>query len=682
MCGIFGVVLTKDAPVSVRSLRRTVADLFRLSESRGKEAAGVAMVAGNAIHVYKEAVPASTMVRRRQYRDLFDRTLRNGSLVNTGLGQPVAIIGHSRLVTTGAQQNRLNNQPVINRGAVGIHNGIIVNDQDLWRRFPAMRRQGEVDSEVILGLIRHFLAEGKSLTAAVQETFRLIQGTASVAVLFDDMDCMVLATNNGSLYRCGDSQHKVLVFASERHILAELTRKRRVNKLLSARDITQVRPGEAYLINLQDLSQQKFSLQVESGPDVHHVGRNGSPRQVIDIPPTSEGDGHGRSDYGRRSVLAPSARPPIPFDPTATDVLRRCTRCILPETMPFIEFDDQGVCNYCWHYQKVKVRGPQTIEELVAPYRSRSGEPDCLVGLSGGRDSTYGLHYVKTVLKMNPLAYTYDWGMVTDLARRNISRICGKLGVEHILVSAHIAKKRRFIRQNVLAWLKKPDLGMVPLFMAGDKQYFYHARKLKRQTGVPLIFLCENMLERTDFKAGFSGVRPWNADAEHVYTLPILSKLTLVGHYARQYLSNPAYLNASVPDTIFAYACYYLIERDYLNLYGFVRWDEQRIVSTLVDEYDWELASDTKTTWRIGDGTAPFYNYIYYTVAGFSEHDTFRSNQVREGILTRDEALRLARELNQPRWESIKWYLDTIGLGDDFEAIVRRINAIPKLYHR
>ena len=101
---------------------------------------------------------------------------------------------------------------------------------------------------------------------------------------------------------------------------------------------------------------------------------------------------------------------------------------------------------------------------------------------------------------MNAVAYTYDWGMVTDLARRNISRICAQLGVEHILVSADIVRKRENIRKNVLAWLKRPNLGMVPLFMAGDKQYYYYLKKVREQLGVGLSVLGENMLERTDFK--------------------------------------------------------------------------------------------------------------------------------------------------------------------------------------
>ena len=87
---------------------------------------------------------------------------------------------------------------------------------------------------------------------------------------------------------------------------------------------------------------------------------------------------------------------------------------------------------------------------------------------------------------------------------------------------------------------------------------------------------------------------------------------------------------------------------------------------------------DTPTTWRIGDATAAFYNYVYYTVAGFTEHDTFRSNQIREGDITREEALELIREENKPRYPNIKWYLDVLGI--DFGQAIRTVNNIHKLY--
>jgi glucosamine--fructose-6-phosphate aminotransferase (isomerizing) len=74
----------------------------------------------------------------------------------------------------------------------------------------------------------------------------------------------------------------------------------------------------------------------------------------------------------------------------------------------------------------------------------------------------------------------------------------------------------------------------------------------------------------------------------------------------------------------------------------------QKQIDDTLAEYDWEKAPDTNTTWRIGDGTAAFYNYVYYTVTGFTEHDTFRSNQIREGDLNREEALALVEDENRP----------------------------------
>ena len=99
----------------------------------------------------------------------------------------------------------------------------------------------------------------------------------------------------------------------------------------------------------------------------------------------------------------------------------------------------------------------------------------------------------------------------------------------------------------------------------------------------------------------------------------------------------------------------------------------------LIDNYDWEVATDTKTTWRIGDGTAAFYNYIYYTVAGFTEHDTFRSNQIREGQLTRKKALELVCEENKPRYQNIAQYLEMLDL--DFKTVINTINDVPRLWH-
>ena len=137
-------------------------------------------------------------------------------------------------------------------------------------------------------------------------------------------------------------------------------------------------------------------------------------------------------------------------------------------------------------------------------------------------------------------------------------------------------------------------------------------------------------------------------------------------------IKNPAYLNASIIDNLHAEFYRSLKKRtNHYSIFDFWKWNEKE-VETILDEYDWEKSIDTKSTWRIGDGAAAFYNYIYFTLAGFSEHETFRSNQIREGEISREQALKLTKEENKPRYENLKWFLEIINL--DFENTIKRIN--------
>lgn len=640
-----------------------MASLFRLSESRGKESAGLAVRLADSLQVHKAAIPASDLVKSEEYR-----RITSGAI---GTGGVACLIGHSRLVTNGSEDDNRNNQPVHKNGIVGIHNGIIVNDAALWARHPELVRDFEVDTEILLALIRKGLA-GSDLVAATRAAFDQIEGAASVALLFEDLPVVLLATNTGSLYWAVAESGAAFVFASERYILERLVEQPEVAGWLGKAEVHQLRARHGLQVRLDLLKVDRFTLLPDS-PDIVAPATT-APVPILGVAceePKPVGIERAASARSRDRALRL-----LSGDPWENTPLRRCTRCILPETMPFIRFDDSGVCNFCLSHRPIELKGEGALRERVERMRKANGDADCIVTFSGGRDSCYGLHYIKTVLKMNPIAYSYDWGMITDLGRRNQARLCGKLGVEHVLVSADIRAKRAYISKNVKAWLRQPDLGMVPLFMAGDKQFFYYANELSRKTGISLVILCENLLERTDFKSGFCGIAPLDRRAAF-YRLPLTNSLKLAAYYARQFLSNPAYLNSSILDTVFAYFAYYQMQHDYLSLYQYIKWDEQEVMQTLRREYDWELATDTTSSWRIGDGTAAFYNFIYYTVAGFTEHDTFRSNQIREGMITRAEALELAREGNLPRVESMDWYCQTIGL--DLAEVIATVQKIPRL---
>jgi hypothetical protein len=266
--------------------------------------------------------------------------------------------------------------------------------------------------------------------------------------------------------------------------------------------------------------------------------------------------------------------------------------------------------------------------------------------------------------------------MVTDVGRRNISRMCAELGVENIVIAADIEWKRKNIRKNLQAWLKHPELGMLSILTAGDKHFFRHVDTVRKQTGISLNLWSVNPLEVTHFKAGFLGVPP-NFEEENVYQSGLSKQLRYHNLRLRAMTRSPGYFNSSILDTLSGeYFRSVSAKNDYFHLFDYWRWDENEIDRCL-DSYQWERATDTSTSWRIGDGTAAFYNYVYHRVAGFSEHDTFRSNQIREGDIGRDEALKLIRTENLPRFENINWYLEVLGM--PFESVINTVNAIPRL---
>lgn len=679
MCGIFGLFVSKNSNVTQSQVKSIVNQLFSLSESRGKEAAGISIKANNCLHVLKEPLPASSFIISDKYNDIFNRTFIEWTTNST---PTLSIICHSRLVTNGQSELNSNNQPVIKDGAVGVHNGIIVNDKQIWIDFPEIKKQFDVDTEAFLALFQVFRRRSRSLISAAQNTFNTIRGSASVAVLFNDSHFGFLGSNTGSLFFTVNMNKSMLLFASEKQILKELIKNEEITEFFDDSSIIQVRARYGYLVDLENLSLCEFSLN----PDICLANNiSETTEQPIDIINHSSVD----------KIQSPSSN--FLLDETKQAMLKtwegiysgkahlkRCSRCLLPETLPFISFDEEGICNHCRIFEKrgPQIKGERALEEFVSKFRLNNEEPDCLLGFSGGRDSSYGLYYIKKFLKLNPITFIYDWGMVTDLARRNQARVCGNLGIEQIVISADIKKKRENIRKNLEAWLKNPDLGMVPILMAGDKEFYHYFHKIREDNDIKLFIFCggyEGEESTGIFKLGFCGVNRDSGSAEFRMTgISIINKLKLISYYIWKFIMNPAYINRSIFDTLFAFYSSYVLPDDYVYLFNYIQWNEEKILTTIRDEFDWEQEVDTVATWRTDDGTAPLYNYIYMTMSGFTEFDLIRSHQIRDGQLTRSEALKIIQEENKPRFQSLEWYAQTIGI--DINKIIKAINGAPKLY--
>jgi N-acetyl sugar amidotransferase len=121
--------------------------------------------------------------------------------------------------------------------------------------------------------------------------------------------------------------------------------------------------------------------------------------------------------------------------------MQYCSQCVYPivSAVP-LDFDEQAICSGCRvHAQKAHVNWSQRQEwllELVAEYRQPSGENyDCIIPVSGGKDSWFQTYYIKEVLGLNPLLVTYNGNNYLDVGLRNLKRMREVFGVDHLFYS-------------------------------------------------------------------------------------------------------------------------------------------------------------------------------------------------------------------------------------------------------
>jgi len=118
--------------------------------------------------------------------------------------------------------------------------------------------------------------------------------------------------------------------------------------------------------------------------------------------------------------------------------LEHCVECGLPSNYPGTTFDEQGRCNQCTAYERYRRKVEPYFKDIGkfeaifnATRQARQGEYDCIVLLSGGKDSTYVLARLVD-MGLDVLAYTLDNGYISDQAKENIRRVVEALGVDHI----------------------------------------------------------------------------------------------------------------------------------------------------------------------------------------------------------------------------------------------------------
>jgi len=119
--------------------------------------------------------------------------------------------------------------------------------------------------------------------------------------------------------------------------------------------------------------------------------------------------------------------------------IERCTRCVLPTSLPSVTLDENGVCNHCNKYDKlfgnwedIETQKRREFENYLQKAKRLNRNYDCLIALSGGKDSTYALYLCSKVYDLKCLCVTFDNGFLSGYAKKNIKNAIDATNADHI----------------------------------------------------------------------------------------------------------------------------------------------------------------------------------------------------------------------------------------------------------
>lgn len=321
--------------------------------------------------------------------------------------------------------------------------------------------------------------------------------------------------------------------------------------------------------------------------------------------------------------------------------IKRCKKCIMPINYPGIMFNHEGVCNFCTNKKRIEYKGPEALKNKILSYRNiKSGSNyDCALGFSGGRDSSYLLYYLSKVLNLKVLALLIDNGTMPPETQHNVKNIRNILNVD--MVTKKYPYLKNCFRHHVNAFLYKPSPAMITSFCIGCRLGLAKGiYDLLQEYQIPVYISGSTPFEGNQYKTNLLRFSPYSK-----------TKFSLILGYIIQvaknvkWISNPYALSIQVKEFMAFYGLRYykkLHRKGYNTIspfHEYIKWDEKKVINIIENELGWIKNSQTGSTWRSDCDIALLKLYLYKKFLGFNDKDDSLSDLIRDGQITRDEAL-------------------------------------------
>lgn len=313
-----------------------------------------------------------------------------------------------------------------------------------------------------------------------------------------------------------------------------------------------------------------------------------------------------------------------------------CKRCVMPDTKPNLILDHEGICNACRSYEKrVEIDWDKRKEELIKileKYRSKNGSNwDCIIPVSGGKDSTYQVIRMLQ-LGMNPLCVTATTCDLSEIGRKNIKNI-QNMGVDYIEMTSNRKVRAKLNRIGLtqvgdISWPEHAAIFTIPIRAAVQFKVplLIWGENSQNEYGGPASESEHNVLNRRWLEefGGLLGLRVSDMvgtegiEKKHLipFTYPTDEELAAVGVtgiFLGHYLPWDGYSNALLSEA-----------------HGFFSYE--KTVEGSVVNYE-----------NVDNHQTGIHDYFKYLKFGFGRASDIASLHVRRGRIHRDDAIELVK---------------------------------------
>jgi len=302
-----------------------------------------------------------------------------------------------------------------------------------------------------------------------------------------------------------------------------------------------------------------------------------------------------------------------------------CTRCIYDQLVPGIRFDEHGVCNYCHQIDDLKSQygtgsslGEQKFDQIISTVREagRGQRYDCVVGVSGGTDSSYLLHHLVNKYQLRVLAVHYDNTWNTAFATTNIASIVSVLDVDLV---THVTSNHEvddIIRSFFFA-------GVAELDAATDLGFTYLLRRVAARHGIRYAFEGHSFVEEgiTPLSRNYFDGRYIKSIHERFGTMPMKTyPLMTLTRFLRSTLLSPV---------------------QFIRPLWYLPYSKREAKQLLMSRYKWQDYGGH----HLENRAAAFQHVVYLPEKfGVDLRNNSIAAQVRQGYISRDSGIEIYRQ--------------------------------------